>query len=69
MKYSMEHEHQHYVALPGPACNALKKTLPCSFEFGSHILKTAEGLVRLGSLSNYMEQLLLTCKAYCRCIS
>ena len=32
------------------------KTLPRSFEFGSHVLKTAEGLVRLVSLSNYVEQ-------------
>ena len=33
-----------------------KKPFHTLFEFGSHILKTAEGLVRLGSLSNYMEQ-------------
>lgn len=32
------------------------KVLPRSFEFGSHILKAAEGLVGLGSLNNYVEQ-------------
>ena len=55
MKYSMEHEYKHYVTLPGPACNTLKSPSTI-FEFGSHILKAAEGLVSLGSLNNYMEQ-------------